>query len=128
MARCLLWPGAYNFGPIDFGPLHLFFLNSSNFVPHPFLTLVPPSGHALNVIALIKVSKVICASQLLYQILRSSFERKFDIDKIHFSEKTFPNIPRALGLSSRSKLPFINQHFQSRPLFYSGIIKHATTA
>jgi hypothetical protein len=34
------------------------FLNSANFVPHAFLTLSPPSGHALNLKALIKVSKV----------------------------------------------------------------------
>jgi hypothetical protein len=34
------------------------FLNSSNFAPHAFLTLAPPSGYALNLKALIKVSKV----------------------------------------------------------------------
>jgi hypothetical protein len=34
------------------------FLNSANFAPHAFLTLVPASGYALNLKALIKVSKV----------------------------------------------------------------------
>ena len=34
------------------------FLNSVNFAPHPLLTLAPPSGYALNLKALIKVSKV----------------------------------------------------------------------
>ena len=34
------------------------FLNSANFVPHAFLPLAPPSGYALNLKALIKVSKV----------------------------------------------------------------------
>jgi hypothetical protein len=34
------------------------FLNSANFAPHALLTLAPPSGNALNLKALIKVSKV----------------------------------------------------------------------
>ena len=34
------------------------FLNSANFVKHTFSTLAPPSGYALNLKALIKVSKV----------------------------------------------------------------------
>jgi hypothetical protein len=34
------------------------FLNSANFAPHAFLTLAPPSSYALNLKALIKVSKV----------------------------------------------------------------------
>ena len=34
------------------------FLNSANFAPHPLLTEAPPSGYALNLKALIKVSKV----------------------------------------------------------------------
>ena len=34
------------------------FLNSANFAPHALLTLTPPSGYALNLEALIKVSKV----------------------------------------------------------------------
>ena len=34
------------------------FLNSANFAPHAFLTLAPPSGYALNLKSLIKVSKV----------------------------------------------------------------------
>jgi hypothetical protein len=36
------------------------------------------SAYALNLKALIKVSKVSWTSQLSYEILRSSFERKFD--------------------------------------------------
>ena len=42
------------------------FLNSANFAPHALLTSVPPSGYALNLKALIKVSKVSRTSQLLY--------------------------------------------------------------
>ena len=34
------------------------FLNSANFVQHALLTLAPPSGYALNLKALIEVSKV----------------------------------------------------------------------
>ena len=34
------------------------FLNSANFPSHAFLTLAPPSGYALNLKSLIKVSKV----------------------------------------------------------------------
>ena len=34
------------------------FLNSANFATHTFLTLAPPSRYALNLKALIKVSKV----------------------------------------------------------------------
>ena len=34
------------------------FLNSANFASHAFLTLAPPSGYALNLKVLIKVSKV----------------------------------------------------------------------
>ena len=34
------------------------FLNLANFAPHALLTLAPPSGYALNLKALIKVSKV----------------------------------------------------------------------
>ena len=34
------------------------FLNLANFVPHALLSLAPPSGYALNLKALIKVSKV----------------------------------------------------------------------
>ena len=54
------------------------FLNSANLVPHAILILAPPSSYALNLKALIKVSKISWTSQLLYEILRSSLERKFD--------------------------------------------------
>ena len=45
------------------------FLNSANFAKHTFLTLVPPSGYALNLKVLIKVLKFGWTSQLLYEIL-----------------------------------------------------------
>ena len=54
------------------------FRNSANFAPHACLTIAPLNGYALNLQALIKVSKVGWTSQLLYEILRSLFERKFD--------------------------------------------------
>ena len=41
------------------------------------LTLAPPRDNALNQEALIKVSKVSLTSQLSYEMLKSSFERKF---------------------------------------------------
>ena len=34
------------------------FLNSDNFVSHALLTLAPPRGYALNIKAVIKLSKV----------------------------------------------------------------------
>ena len=52
--------------------------NRANFASHAFLTLAPPSGYALNLKALTKVSKVSWTSQLSYEILRSSLERQFD--------------------------------------------------
>ena len=74
-------------------------LNSANFASHVFLYLAPPSDYALNLKALIKVSKVSWTSQLSYEILRSSFERKFDKTyKLHFSKKPPPQSPRLLGL------------------------------
>ena len=54
------------------------FLNSANFAPHALLNLAPPSGYTLKLKTLIKVSKVSWTSQLSYEILRSSFESKFD--------------------------------------------------
>ena len=54
------------------------FWNLTNIVKNRILTLAPPRGYALNLRALIKVSKVSWTSQLSYDILRSSFERKFD--------------------------------------------------
>ena len=76
------------------------FLNSVNFAPHAFLTLAPPSGYALNLKALIRVSKVTWTSQLSYEILRSSLERKFD--KTNFiSPKSIPSkSPGLLGLNN----------------------------
>ena len=54
------------------------FLNSANYAKHIFLTLVPPSSYALNLKALIKVSKISWTSQLSYKILRSALEKRFD--------------------------------------------------
>ena len=62
------------------------FLNSANFLPHAFLTLAPPSGYALKLKVLIMMS----TSQLLYEILRSSFEAKFDKASIISPKKPFP--------------------------------------
>ena len=59
------------------------FLNSANFAPHAFLTLVEPRGYGLNLKALIKESKVSWTSQLSYEILRSSFLQKKHLPKAH---------------------------------------------
>ena len=66
------------------------FLNSANFAP--------PSGYALNLKAMIKVSKVSWTSQLSYEILRSSFERKFDKENFISPKRTPPKSPGLLGL------------------------------
>ena len=52
------------------------FLNSANFASHAFFISASPSGYALNLKALIKVSKDNWTSQLSYEILRSSSERQ----------------------------------------------------
>ena len=75
------------------------FLNSANFASHAFLTLAPPSGYALNLKALIKVSKVSWTSQLSYEILRSSFERKFDKTNFISPKRTPPKSPHQIGLN-----------------------------
>jgi hypothetical protein len=54
------------------------------------LTLAPPSGYALKLKALIKMSKVSWTSQLSYKILRSLFERKFDKANFISPKKWFP--------------------------------------
>ena len=74
------------------------FLNSANFASHAFLTSAPPSGYALNLKALIKVSKVSWTSQLSYEILRSSFERKFDKTNFISPKRTPPKSPHQIGL------------------------------
>ena len=66
------------------------FLNSANFSSNAFLTLVPSSGYVLNLKALIKVLKVSWTSQLLYEILRFSLERKFDKTNVISSISTPP--------------------------------------
>ena len=66
------------------------FLNSANFASHAFLSLAPPSGYALNLKALIKVSKVSWTSWLSYEILRFLFERKFDKANFISPKKPFP--------------------------------------
>ena len=66
------------------------FLNSANFASHAFLTLAPPSGYALSLKALIKVSKVSGTAQLSYELFRSSFERKFYKKNFISPKKTPP--------------------------------------
>ena len=63
------------------------FLNSANFASHAFLNSAPPSGYALSLKALIKVS---WTSQLSYEIFRSSFERKYDKKNFICLKKTPP--------------------------------------
>ena len=74
------------------------FLNSTNFAKHTFSTLAPPSDYVLNLKALIKVSKVSWTSQLSYEMLRSSFERKFDKTNFISPKRTPPKSPHRLGL------------------------------
>ena len=66
------------------------FLNLANFSKHALLTLAPPNGYALNLKALIKVSNVSWISQLSYEILRSSYERKFVNTNFISPKKHFP--------------------------------------
>jgi hypothetical protein len=54
------------------------------------LTLAPPSGYALSLKALIKVSKVSGTAQLSYELFRSSFERKFYKKNFISPKKTPP--------------------------------------
>ena len=75
------------------------FLNSTNFAKHTSSTLTPPSGYALNLKALIKVPKVSRKSQLLYEILRSSFERKFDKTSFISPKRTPQKIQHCLSCS-----------------------------
>ena len=76
------------------------FLNSANFASHAFLTSAPPSGYALNLKIMIKVSKVSWTSQLSYELLRSSFKIKFDKTNFISPKKTPPKSPQFLGLKS----------------------------
>ena len=64
------------------------FLISANFPPHAFLTLVPPSGYALNLKALIKVSKLAEHFSFHMKYLDLCLTGKFQ--KLHFSEKSSP--------------------------------------
>ena len=66
------------------------FLNLANFASHAFLNLAPPSSYALNLKVLIKVSKISGISQLLYEILGSSPERKSDNTNFISLKKTVP--------------------------------------
>ena len=45
------------------------FLNLANFVLHGLSTLAPSSGYALNLKALIKVSKVSCRSKIVVAVV-----------------------------------------------------------
>ena len=71
---------------------------------HTFLTLTPSSGYALNLNELIKVSKVSWKSQLSYEILRSSFERKFDKTNFISPKRTPPKSPHQIGLKASSDI------------------------
>ena len=75
------------------------FLNSANFASHAFLTLAPSSGYALNLKALIKVSKVSWTSQFSYEILRSSLKRQFDKTNFISPKSTPQKSPVLLGLN-----------------------------
>ena len=76
------------------------FLNSANFASHAFLTVAPPSGYALNLKSLIKVSKVTWTYQLSYEIFR-----KFD--KTNFSSpKSTPS--KSPGLLELKNVFFLN--------------------
>ena len=102
-------------------------LNSDNFAPHAFLNLAPPSDCALKLKALFKVSKVNWLSQLSYQILRSSFERKFDNTNFIYWKTHLPkaasfrvkiyNIPGRLVWKNRLCFRIFNQnHLQYPPV------------
>ena len=64
---------------------------------HFFYFSVPPSTYALNLKALIKVSKVSWTFQLSYLDLHL---KENLIKKLHFSEKTLPKSLQYLGLSN----------------------------
>ena len=66
------------------------FLDSVNFTSHAFLTLVPPSDYALNLKALIKVSKLSWTSQLLYGIIKYPLEQKSEKTIFIFPKRTPP--------------------------------------
>ena len=76
----------------------IIFLNVASFVSYAFLTLAPPRGYALSLKALIKVLKVSWTSQLSYEILRSSFERKFDKKNFISPKRTPLKSPHQIGL------------------------------
>ena len=67
-----------------------------------FLNLAYFIGNALNLKTLIKVSKVSWTSQLSYEILRSSFERKFDKANFISPKRTPPKSSHCLGLMGSS--------------------------
>ena len=73
------------------------FLNSANFAKHSFSFLAPPSGYALNLNALIKVSKVSRTSELSCKILRFLLKRKFEKANFISSKRTPQNYPGLLG-------------------------------
>ena len=93
------------------------FLNSANFASHAFLTSAPPSGYALNLKVLIKVSKVSWRSQLSYEILRSSFERKFDKTNFISPKKLLPGHSGLRGLNGLKSSP--HTCVTEMPIFWS---------
>ena len=86
------------------------FLDSANFAPHAFLTLVPVSSYALNLKALIKVLKVSCKSQLSNELFRSSFQRKFHKTKFISPKKTPFRVKRTQALE---KMCILQRSFSS---------------
>ena len=98
------------------------FLNSANFASHAFLNLAPPSRYALNLKALIKVSKVSWTSQLSYEILRSTLERKFDKTNFISPKSTPPKSPHLLGLKRWNKQYFLLPLFSSHSAVKVGIL------
>ena len=87
--------------------MEAFFLNLANIASHAFLTLLPPSGHALSLKALIKVSKVSLTSQLSYEILRFSFERRFDKPNFISPKRKPPKSLHQIGLTVSKNMTFM---------------------
>ena len=61
------------------------FLNSANFAPHALLTLAPPSGYALNLKALIKVSEGHLSFHMKYRIVASTNTCYYSENQIFYS-------------------------------------------
>ena len=82
--------------------------------------------YALNLKALIKVSKVSWTSQLSYEILRSSLERKFDKTNFISPKRTPPKSPGLLGLRSYCNLYTVEAGGQPHAVYFARQL-HRTT-